>query len=134
MENRFKVWDKKLNVMWQEIELTKLLSYLIFQIMPNADAYLALKDHFTEMVWLRSVCLKDKTGREIFEGDTLRLHFVHYNPAIFVPSLKKIIFGCESWWGEIKTLEEFTEITKDEIANSPAILLMKAMFETEKSK
>lgn len=25
-----------------------------------------------------------------------------YNPAIYVPELKKVIFGCESWWSRVK--------------------------------
>ena len=39
------------------------------------------------------------------------------NPAVFVPELKKVIFGYESWWGEIKSEEELKEITNDDIDN-----------------
>lgn len=39
------------------------------------------------------------------------------NPAIFVPELKKIIFGCESWWGEIENEEDLKEITDNDIDN-----------------
>jgi hypothetical protein len=39
------------------------------------------------------------------------------NPAIFVPDLNKVIFGYESWWGEIKSPEELREITDDDIQN-----------------
>lgn len=28
------------------------------------------------------------------------------NPAIYVPEFKKIIYGCESWWQEITSIEE----------------------------
>lgn len=35
------------------------------------------------------------------------------NPAIFVPALKKIIYGCESWWREIKDINDFKSIDKD---------------------
>lgn len=38
-----------------------------------------------------------------------------YNPAILVPELKKIIYGCESWWGKINTVEELKQITKEDI-------------------
>jgi len=65
----FRLWDKKLCVMWQPIELQKLLSYILFQSCPNADAYLEMKDHFEEMVWLQSIGQSDQHGTEIFEGD-----------------------------------------------------------------
>ena len=33
------------------------------------------------------------------------------NPAIFVPDLKKVIFGCESWWGKISSKDDLSELT-----------------------
>lgn len=39
------------------------------------------------------------------------------NPAIFVPELGKIIFGMESWRGEIESEEELKDITDGDIEN-----------------
>ncbi|PFQ34694.1 hypothetical protein [Bacillus cereus] len=39
----------------------------------------------------------------------------HYNPAIFVPELKEIIYGAGSWWGKINSEEELKEITDADI-------------------
>lgn len=37
------------------------------------------------------------------------------NPAIWVPDLKRVVWGCESWWGVIKTPEQLREITDADI-------------------
>lgn len=56
------------------------------------------------------------------------LDFAHVtNPAIFVPELKKIIFGCESWWGDIKSEEELNDITDNDIDNVWYMRLLKQM-------
>lgn len=49
------------------------------------------------------------------------------NPAIFVPELKKIIYGCESWWRVIKSLEDFKGISKEDIENTWYVKLLKGM-------
>lgn len=41
----------------------------------------------------------------------------HNNPAMFVPELGRIIWGCGSWWHEIKSMDELREITDDDINN-----------------
>ena len=46
------------------------------------------------------------------------------NPAIFVPELKKIIYGCESWWREIDSLEDFKGISEDDINNTWYVKLL----------
>jgi hypothetical protein len=87
---------------------------------------------------------KDKTYLGIYMGDipvdfhiglytkTNILSIVpHGNPAIFVPDLKKIIFGYESWWGVIKSEEEVKEITDDDIDNVWYVKLLKQMIEKE---
>lgn len=39
------------------------------------------------------------------------------NPAIYVFDLKKIIFGCESWWGIVETEADLKDITDIDIDN-----------------
>lgn len=51
----------------------------------------------------------------------------HSNPAIFVPELKKVIFGCESWWGYIRSEEELKQITDKDIDNVWYVQLLKEM-------
>lgn len=50
------------------------------------------------------------------------------NPAIFVPELGKIIWGCESWWGEIKDEKEIKDITDDDISNVWYVKLAKQLM------
>lgn len=56
-----------------------------------------------------------------------------YNPAIFVPELNTIIYGCESWWGEIESEEELSELITDEtIKNVWYVKLLKHIQENNK--
>lgn len=48
------------------------------------------------------------------------------NPAIFVPELKKIVYGCESWWREIESPEDFKEISDGDIENTWYVKLLKS--------
>jgi hypothetical protein len=41
----------------------------------------------------------------------------HQNPAIFVPDLGRIVWGCESWWGEVEGPEDLRQITDADIQN-----------------
>lgn len=61
--------------------------------------------------------------------DKFECHFSTYNPAIFVPELKKIIYGCESWWEKIKSVEELKQITNEDIENVWYVKLLKQMLE-----
>ena len=63
-----------------------------------------------------------------FHNDDQKLHIgAMTNPAIFVPALKKIIYGMESWWGEIEKPEDLKDITPDDINNVWYVQLLKGM-------
>lgn len=51
------------------------------------------------------------------------------NPAFFVPALKKVIFGAESFWGKIKDEAELKSITDAEIDSLWYIQALKAVAE-----
>jgi hypothetical protein len=105
------------------------------------------KEDIGKFVSIRTCSSNAKTHLGIYLGDfpieiLHQYHIVkkelsitnHMNPAIYVPALKRIVFGCESWWGFIKTPEELKEITDQDIAVSPAITLLTAILEAEKDK
>ncbi|MTI83457.1 MAG: hypothetical protein FH756_06015 [Firmicutes bacterium] len=48
-----------------------------------------------------------------------------HNPAIFVPEIKKIIYGCGSWWGKIKDENDLKDITDDDIDNVWYVKMLK---------
>lgn len=54
------------------------------------------------------------------------------NPAIFVPSLKRIIFGMESWWGFIDDESELKDITDTDIDSQWYVQLIKSVEKGEK--
>lgn len=55
------------------------------------------------------------------------------NPAIFVPELKKIVYGCESWWARINSLEEAKSvITDSDIENCWYVKLMRELLTSPK--
>lgn len=54
------------------------------------------------------------------------------NPAIYVPSIKKIIMGYESWWGKIEKPEDLESITNEDIDNIWYVKMIKEMYNNEK--
>ena len=47
----------------------------------------------------------------------LEASFVMHSPAIWVPDLKRLIFGRGSWWRVLKTPEDLRQITDADIDN-----------------
>lgn len=68
-----------------------------------------------------------------FHNRDQQLHITpHCNPAIFIPELKKIVYGLECWWEKINNLEEFKEITSEDINNTWYVQLLKTIAEKKK--
>lgn len=51
----------------------------------------------------------------------------HHNPGIFVFELNKVIYGCESWWGEIGKPEDLKDITDLDINNVWYVQALKSL-------
>lgn len=60
----------------------------------------------------------------------LSVYRIH-NLAIFVPEIKKIIYGCGSWWGKIKDESELKAISDNDIDNTWYVRLLKDMAESK---
>lgn len=69
-----------------------------------------------------------------FHPDSEKLHIgAMTNPSIFIPELKKIVYGCESWWKKIENPEDLKEITTDDIQNTWYVKLLIDMCSESKN-
>jgi hypothetical protein len=54
---------------------------------------------------------------QLHKDGTLAISMAMHNPAIFVPDLGRVVYGCESWWSPIETPEDLRQITDATIEN-----------------
>lgn len=65
------------------------------------------------------------------DKELIQIGFGHYNPAIFVPDLKKIIFGNASWWTIVTSPEILRKITDKDIDDTWYVKMAREMFKNE---
>lgn len=52
------------------------------------------------------------------------------NPAIFVPALRRVVWGAESWWAPVKDPDDLERaITDADIAGQPYVQMLRALAE-----
>jgi hypothetical protein len=123
------------------IEVSSIKNEPLYKDINNPSGWLAACG---DLVQVRPVGekYKEKTYLGILLGDLpLEVFIMHNretkelkiepyrNPAIFVPELKEIIWGCGSWWSEIESEEELRQISNDDIQNVWYVKLLKATIE-----
>lgn len=54
---------------------------------------------------------------QLGKDGTLAVSMAGHNPAIFVPALGRVVYGCESWWRRLETPEDVRQITDTDINN-----------------
>jgi hypothetical protein len=65
-----------------------------------------------------------------YEKETKLIHMLpHTNPAMLVPELNRIVWGMESWWGEIESVDQLKQITDEDIENVWYVQLLKSQLE-----
>ena len=127
----------RLNHTLQQIQLNLDLSELKEVLHPKRKPFEEGGKHLVSV----HPCKEDKTYIGIYlgdvprstclsrENDKIQVEFDQYNPAIYVPELKRVVYGCESWWHEIESIDEFKKITNEDIENTWYVKLLRAMEE-----
>lgn len=68
-----------------------------------------------------------------YDDNTKELNISYMpNPAIFIPELKKIVYGCESWWRLLDEHEQPQGITDKDINNQWYVQLAKTLSQDNK--
>jgi hypothetical protein len=65
------------------------------------------------------------------DQETIQLQFTHQNPAMYVPEINEVIYGCGSWWSEIDSVEDLKDITDETIDNTWYVKLLKEKAKAE---
>lgn len=81
----------------------------------------------TYLGWLLGEIAMGQSARMDADG-TLNVSMSLHNPAIFVPDLERVVYGCGSWWAAIKTVDDLRKISDADIEN---VWYMKALKSIE---
>lgn len=100
----------------------------LVKIRPCSDEY---KDKTFVGFYIGDIALSSSIS--LTDEKKIQLNFSRHNPAIFVPELREIIYGCESWWGEIESIDDLKDITNEDIDNVWYVKLMKAQLSQNKA-
>lgn len=79
-------------------------------------------------IYLGEMALSLQLGYNPVNGNIIPQHSFH-NPAIFVPDISKIIYGCGSWWGQIESEDQLKQITNNDINNVWYVKALKQLSE-----
>lgn len=71
----------------------------------------------------------EKTYIGIYIGDLPIQILTSYKES--TGQLKKIIYGCESWWKTIRSVDEFSKISNEDINNTWYVKLLQSLDHTE---
>jgi hypothetical protein len=77
-------------------------------------------------IYLGDIALQ-ASARFHAQTGVLEVSHAFHNPAIWVPDLKRIVFGCESWWGVLGKPEDLVQITDKDIDNVWYVQAMKSL-------
>lgn len=83
--------------------------------------YLGL--YLGELPYTNSASYDEETGE-------LKVKPIH-NPAIYIFDLKRIIFGAESWWQKVDSIEDVSDITDADIDNVWYVKLLNQLKDSE---
>jgi hypothetical protein len=68
------------------------------------------------------------------EDNKIKVSWATYNPAIFIPGLKKIVFGYESWWSKIDDPDQLKDIRDDAIDKTWYVQMFKNILGVQDEK
>lgn len=130
-----------------EIEYPISVNKIEFEGKLGVQSPVLFKDRQGKLVAVRS-CRKEhgeKTYLGVYIGDiplsagvswdkesgTLKFRTAMENPAIFIPELRCVVMGAESFWRVIESAEQLKKITDEDINNVWYIQALKQIAATE---
>ncbi len=93
----------------------------LVQVRPVQDEKTYLGFYVGDLPTGLTMRLNDATG-------VLSVGYGRGNPAILVPSLGRLVFGFESWWGAIKDESDLEQISDEDIQNIPYVSLLRELL------